>query len=587
MAIARAIVRDPPIVIFDEATSALDNKSERIVQQALDKLIRHGHEDVHSAGKSRTIIVIAHRLSTVRNADKIVVLGSREGTSTLSGSVILEEGNHEQLMNVENGFYRALVGTGEQKSSDLVEDGPQGPSNAADEELSMILDASSEKQPRDSSANIVPEKEKETTGGIFSRLLGKKDPENAVQEAEEKKRQAENKARVWTYTRPELRWIVFGSTASIIKGTIWPLLAIFFSWMIVIWYSSDTDYMVQRSLEYSYGFYGLSILFLITEAAQKSSFELVGERMTTRLRGDLFRAILSKDITWFENDANAIGILSSRLATDIKLIRLIAGQSTAATLESVTSLTTGIIISATASWEMFLIMLSMVPALGISEALQFTAMKSSEGKIREQLSQSTDKLHEAVNGIREVQSFSLERITVNDIEARINETISPASRKAAVVKGLMMGMIQLIQFLVYAFAFFMGGILIEKGRISFEDFNRSLWAMAFAASGLGQAALFAGDFAKASAAGRAVFETLDFTPDINSEPWENNGIAEIASSQPTLRRIADKALQDGEVELSQVNFAYPTRKTAKIFDHLDLRIPHGKVVALVSSAHAH
>jgi len=63
------------------------------VQQALDKLIQNDHDS--TAARSRTIIVIAHRLSTVRNADKIVVLGSPEGTSTaVTGSVVLEQGSH-------------------------------------------------------------------------------------------------------------------------------------------------------------------------------------------------------------------------------------------------------------------------------------------------------------------------------------------------------------------------------------------------------------------------------------------------------------------------------------------------------------
>jgi ATP-binding cassette, subfamily B (MDR/TAP), member 1 len=268
--------------------------------------------------------------------------------------------------------------------------------------------------------------------------------------------------------------------------------------MIVIWYSSDTDYMKSRSLEYSFIFYGIALASMVSEAIQKATFEMIGEKLTKRMRGDLFRSILRQDISWFDSNENSIGVLASRLSTDVKLVRLVAGQSVASTLESCSSLATGIIIAAAASWEMFLIMLCMVPALGTAEALQFTAMKSSEGSIRNELSQSTNKLHEAVSGIREVQSFSLQNIVVDDIEGRIHETISPASRKAAVIKGVMMGMIQLIQFLVYAFAFWFGGQMVSKGRIEFDDFMQALWAMAFAASGLGQAALFGGDAAKVS-----------------------------------------------------------------------------------------
>lgn len=88
VAIARAMVRQSPIVILDEATSALDNKSEAVVQKALDALIQN-----------KTVFVIAHRLSTIRNADKIAVIN--EGH-------LVELGSHDELLHKENGQYRML-----------------------------------------------------------------------------------------------------------------------------------------------------------------------------------------------------------------------------------------------------------------------------------------------------------------------------------------------------------------------------------------------------------------------------------------------------------------------------------------------
>ena len=88
VAIARAMIKNTPIVILDEATSALDNKSEAIVQKALDNLI-----------KNKTVFVIAHRLSTIKNADRIAVINEGE---------LVELGNHDELMNIENGQYKAL-----------------------------------------------------------------------------------------------------------------------------------------------------------------------------------------------------------------------------------------------------------------------------------------------------------------------------------------------------------------------------------------------------------------------------------------------------------------------------------------------
>lgn len=88
LTIARAVVKNPPILILDEATSSLDTESERLVQDAINNMMQN-----------RTSIVIAHRLSTIRHADEIIVLQKGK---------IVERGNHEQLLS-QNGFYRKLV----------------------------------------------------------------------------------------------------------------------------------------------------------------------------------------------------------------------------------------------------------------------------------------------------------------------------------------------------------------------------------------------------------------------------------------------------------------------------------------------
>ena len=87
VSIARAILKNPPILILDEATSALDTESERLVQDALERLM-----------KTRTTVAIAHRLSTIKNADEICVI--HEGR-------IVERGTHENLLNID-GYYKKL-----------------------------------------------------------------------------------------------------------------------------------------------------------------------------------------------------------------------------------------------------------------------------------------------------------------------------------------------------------------------------------------------------------------------------------------------------------------------------------------------
>jgi ABC-type multidrug transport system fused ATPase/permease subunit len=89
IAIARAMLKNPRILILDEATSALDAESEDLVQKALNNLM-----------KDRTVLIIAHRLSTVKDTDRVIVLNK---------GVIVEEGHHDELIKNQGGIYFNLV----------------------------------------------------------------------------------------------------------------------------------------------------------------------------------------------------------------------------------------------------------------------------------------------------------------------------------------------------------------------------------------------------------------------------------------------------------------------------------------------
>ena len=90
LSIARAAVANPPVLILDEATSSIDTRTEKIIEQGMDKLM-----------EGRTVFVIAHRLSTIRNAQAIIVLENGE---------IIERGNHKELLDYQGKYYQLYTG---------------------------------------------------------------------------------------------------------------------------------------------------------------------------------------------------------------------------------------------------------------------------------------------------------------------------------------------------------------------------------------------------------------------------------------------------------------------------------------------
>lgn len=96
MAIARALVRSPAVLLLDEATSALDSQSESVVQTAIDDMIR----EQRNAETTMTVVIVAHRLSTVRNADRIIVIQKGQ---------VAEEGTHDELETRMGGVYAGLI----------------------------------------------------------------------------------------------------------------------------------------------------------------------------------------------------------------------------------------------------------------------------------------------------------------------------------------------------------------------------------------------------------------------------------------------------------------------------------------------
>lgn len=177
-----------------------------------------------------------------------------------------------------------------------------------------------------------------------------------------------------------------------------------------------------------------------------------------------------------------------------------------------------------------------------------------------------------------MQSFSLETVVTSKVDSMLEEEILTVAKRAALFRGISAGSVQVIQLGVYALAFYIGAVMMDAGLLTFEMFNLVLWSLAFGASGMGQAANWVASAAKGKAAAVRVFELFDRTPPIDSHPWNEDG---------TPRNVVapvDVSGKKGEIEFKNIKFAYPTRKTARVFDGMSLKIPSGQTAALIGSS---
>ena len=592
IAIARAILRNPTILVLDEATSALDSESERIVQKALDKLMSGGGgggEGARRQGK-RTTIVIAHRLSTIRNADRIVVLGSKEGTgSAVRGSCLVEQGTHAELLEKEGGLYRALVAAG--SGSEAAAPAAVAPTATAPTAAAAAAAAASSSSSSGGdlvlavAADADDEDEDAATAG------GKKKKKKKKKEVEEKEELYEvEKARIWAYSKPETPLIYAGTVAALFSGIVWPACGALMGLMIDYYYSPDVAQVRSKGEIMAWAFGGLALVNFCSQFCQNYLFEIVGERMARRLRAAYFRALLRQELAWHEQPENSVGTLGARLSTDVKLVRLVAGQSLAATVMSMTSLLAGFGIAFYASWRFTLAFIALFPLLAITEGINWALMQGTETAVRNELALISGVFSEYVSGIREVQSFALEPIVIRGVTETMQTKVLRLATKQAFSRGVSMFFVMFVQMNVYTIAFWMGGRLIADGHLNFQSFSVALWAMAMGASGMGTAAGWIGDAAKAKAATSRIFELLDRVPAIDVNPWceaTDPGDPAAVGPRPAATEAPaaiPEAAFHGAVELRGVRFAYPTRQTATVFDGLNLAIPAGQTAALVGSS---
>ncbi|KAF7030275.1 hypothetical protein CFC21_041853 [Triticum aestivum] len=542
IAIARAILKNPKVLLLDEATSALDVESERVVQEALNRIM-----------VGITTLIVAHRLSTVRNADCITVVHQGK---------VVEQGAHDQLIKDPDGAYCQLI-----KLQQVHTEGMHEVPYASDSRLksrSLSLEQSMRDSPRNRRQHSV-----KPLG-----LSGSDDLQGPANTSSQEHKEfgdseAPQKApigRLFNLNKPEAPILLLAVIAAFVHGLLFPLFSIMMSGGI------RTFYYPAHQLRKDSRFWALlclllAIISLIAIQLEFFLFGMAGGKLVERVRALSFQSIMHQEVAWFDDPSNSSGALGARLFIDALNIRRLVGDNLAILVQCTITLISGFAIAFASDWKLTLIVICVIPFLGLQNYIQVKFLNSFSEDAKVMYEDASQVVAEAVGSIRTVASFCAEKRVITMYSKKCQATMKQGIR-SGMVGGLGFSFSNLMLYLTYALCFYVGAQFVHDGKSTFKDVFRVYFALVFTAFGISQTSAMASDSTKAQESTTSILAVIDRRSKI--DPTSDEGIK--------LEKV------DGNIDFNHVSFKYPSRPDVQVFSDFTLGIPSGKTTALVGES---
>ncbi|KAH7513545.1 hypothetical protein FEM48_Zijuj12G0211600 [Ziziphus jujuba var. spinosa] len=555
VALARAIIKDPRVLLLDEATSALDAESERVVQEALDRVMIN-----------RTTVIVAHRLSTVRNADTIAVL--HEGK-------IIEKGPHIELVKDSEGAYSQLIQLQEIKSisdqsafndqtrQEITIDSGRHSSQRISLSRSISRGSSGTGNSNRHSFSVSVAVPTAINGLETSTTLS-----NTSVSAPSQVPQEVSPLRLALLNKPEMPVLLLGSIAAAANGLVLPAYGVLLSGMVKSFFEPENE-LRKDSKFWALVFVGVGVAALLTESSKSYLLGVAGCKLIQRIRSMCFEKVVYMEVSWFDEAENSSGAISARLSVDAASVRGLVGDTLAFVVQNIATAIAGLVVAFEACWQLALVILVMLPLQGLNGYVQFKFLAGFSADAKKMYEEASQVANDAVGSIRTVASFCAEEKVMELYKKKCEGPIKSGIRQG-LISGIGFGVSFFLIYSAYACSFYVGARLVEDEKTDFADVFRVFFALTMTAFGISQSSSLAPDTSKAKSAVASIFAILDRKSKIDS--------SDDSASLTTLERVK------GELEFHHVSFKYPIRPDVQIFKDLSLAIHAGETVALVGES---
>ncbi|KDR78665.1 hypothetical protein GALMADRAFT_244150 [Galerina marginata CBS 339.88] len=538
IAIARAIISDPRILLLDEATSALDTRSEGIVQNALDK-----------AAAGRTTIVIAHRLSTVRDADCIFVMG-------LQGEV-LQRGTHNELLLDAEATYAKLVAAQKLREGLEVPVVPQEVEVVPLQRRMSGLSVGGGDAVSEKAVSIDPAKEETTM------LFPSVDKVYSITYLFR---------RMWRIGQSNWPLYLYGTLGAVAVGCVYPAFGIVYARAVSTFQIVPDSAAARHELRAegnrnALWFFIIALLSTAAMAVQTFFFARSAAMLTSELRFLSFKAILRQDIEFFDQECNSTGALTSGLSSNTQKVNGLAGITLGSIIQSCTTVVAGIVIGLAFAPKLAAVAVAALPFVIGSGYIRLRVVVLKDEVNKAAHDESAQMACEAVGAIRTVASLTREKDCC-DVYGRSLEAPLRSAARAGIGSTFAYALSQALTFFVISLVFWYGSRLVADRVYDSNAFFVCLMSVVFSAIQAGSVFGFVPDISAAKAGASEIITLLNSLPTIDAESTKGKIPQEVV----------------GEIQFQDVHFQYPTRPSVKVLRGLNVVVKPGTYVALVGAS---
>ncbi|KAJ0422880.1 P-loop containing nucleoside triphosphate hydrolase protein [Aspergillus carlsbadensis] len=558
VSLARALVKNPAVLILDEATASLDSRSEQRIQQAISNI-----------ASGRTVITIAHRLSTITGADNIIVMHKGH---------IVEQGDHSMLM-AKNGSYAELV-----KLQTLT--------STSDKNETASLDSTSKTQASSTGDELEPSPSIDLEDGEKKMPSASETPVADIpEEADEPETPPKS---LWALVRgyaPALRphlLFIFAALlgSSIVGGAFSGEAVIFGNTVGSLNPCNSADDIRSKGDFFGLMFFVLAIIEFFANVASWVGFGWVSEKVVYTVRVLSFRSLLEQDLQWHQSKGRTPPLLLSYITRDGNALAGLSG-SVIGTLFSITvNLIAAIILTHIIAWRIALVCLALVPLLLGAGLMELHVLGKFEERHENAYTKSVDIGVEAVTSIKTIASLSLEEETLKTYQRSLK-----GPRKETLTVTLQASLWQAMTYflgnLVNALAYWWGSKQILAGNYTQTQFLIVVFSLLVSALLWSQMFALAPELSSARAAMARLLGLIEIGSDkMTGHAHPVSPTTPSSMEEKSLEAATELNSGASAVHLQNIHFSYPARPDIKVLNGLNVNIKPGQFAALVGPSGA-